>query len=71
MIEIRDIEDKSYISILHLQKLEDLNLSKSNSSNISFIEKNKNIKNLNLYKYNINIFNFYQNWKNLKIWILE
>ena len=56
----KTIKDFSFIS--KLEKLEDLNLNGSQLSDISFLEKNINIKILDLHKCKKSkIFQFYQN----------
>ena len=53
---------KDFSSISKLEKLENLNLSNTNVSDISFLEKNKNIKELNLERCkNIQDYSLYQN----------
>ena len=56
------INIKDYSSISKLEKLENLRLSNTNISDISFLEKNKNIKELKIEKCKIlMIIHLYQN----------
>ena len=61
---------KDFMPISKLEKLEILDVSNISISDISFIEKNKNIKDLKIYIcYNININDNLFSRKDIKIYL--